>query len=114
MDSFPEAIAPAHLVRIQTEFEQLCKDCAHSWYSDPDDVRSIADDITTVGAQLSVNVDRFTDRLLEMVNDLESESNEGGYEPDDSDEGWRSDARGHEDFESMFEGLLREINESGI
>jgi hypothetical protein len=107
---FPGAIADEELDRIRQEFEEFSRSYADVWDRDPDLLRGIAEDITTVGQKLDVDVSECADPLFQKADELESER-ESEPEPDDSDRSWIDESKAIRDVDLMFEGLLREITE---
>ena len=111
VQKFPEAISPDDLTRVRKDYAHFSRDYADGWESDPELLRSIAEEIATVGKQLQVDVTGLTERLNERAEELETEPRPEDYEGSEPDDDWRQQIRQFENTDSMFEGLLTEINE---
>jgi len=71
---------------------------------DPDWLREVAGDLELVGRKLQVEVDRFTARLYERAEEIESERAKEEA-PDNDDEHWRPSRREGDDVHEMFDDL---------
>ena len=109
MSDDPATMSPLDLDRIRREFRGFCETC-DLWDSDPDWLRQQADEIETVGSALDVEVHSLCSDLRDRADELENEQKRSEYEPDDSDS-WSSLERSTEDIDTMFAGLLHEIDE---
>jgi len=111
VEQFPDAIDDDELARIRQEFEEFSKNYADVWERDPNVLRSIAEEITTVGTKLEVDVSDWADPLFQKADEIERERQSDEPEPDDENRSWLDDSRALRDVDQMFEGLLREIIE---
>jgi hypothetical protein len=110
-ESFPEALTPEDKDRISTDFERCCRDYDAGWTDDSDWIRSVADDINSVGQKLGLDVKRFVDRLIERADEVEPERGQRPDDEEDHEDRWSEEARASLDIDLMFECLLREIAE---
>ena len=111
VEKFPNAIDSSELDRIRQEFREFSKSYADVRERDPNVLRSIAEEITTVGEKLEVDVSDWADPLFQKADEIESEREPEDSEPEDLDKSWHDDSKALRDVDLMFEGLLREITE---
>jgi hypothetical protein len=109
--TFPGAIDPDDLQKIRLEFEEFSREYTDVWERDPDVLRSIAEEITTVGNKLGVDVSDWADPLFQKADEIVSERESDEPEPDAEDRNWPEESKALKDIDQMFEGLLREIRE---
>jgi hypothetical protein len=107
----PGAIDEDELDRIGEEFKRFCSAYTDDLERDPEVLRSIAEEITTVGRKLGVDVSGWADPLFQQADEIEAERESDDPEPDGEDRSWPDDSEALRDVDQMFEGLLREINE---
>jgi hypothetical protein len=100
-EKFPGAIDSDELDRIRQEFRHFSKSYTHVSERDPNLLRSIAEEVTTVGKQLEVDVSEWADPLFQKAEEIESEG-PSDPEPDDSDRGWLDDSKALRDVDLMF------------
>lgn len=75
---------------------------------DPDWIRDAVADIQYVGQRIGIDVEEYTQRLLERADEIESErTNES--EPDYDERGWEGSDSDIDDVQSMFEGLRSDL-----
>ena len=74
-------------------------------------LRGIAEDITTVGDKLDVDVSDWADPLFQKADEIVSERESYEPEPDNEKRNWLEQSKAISDVDQMFEGLLREICE---
>jgi Restriction endonuclease len=107
---FPEIVDEDELARIRKNFKNFVVDYADVSERDPDLLRGVAEEITTVGTKLMVDVSEWAEPLFEKANEIESERPDEP-EADDENRSWLDDSKALRDVDQMFEGLLREITE---
>jgi ABC-type oligopeptide transport system ATPase subunit len=110
VEKFPGTIDADDLDRIRQEFRRFSEGYTDVSERDPNILRGIAEEITTVGRQLEVDVSEWADPLFQEADKIES-GRPSDPEPDDSDRSWLDDSKALQDVDLMFEGLLREITE---
>jgi hypothetical protein len=111
VEKFPDAISPEELARVGAEFVKFSEDYADGSEHDPGVLRNVAEEITSVGNQLNVDVSDVAEPLLEKADQLEREGPSEDYDRSDSDGSWLDASRALQDVDVMFDGLLREITE---
>ncbi len=110
VEKFPIAIDEKELARVRQEFEEFSRHYADVSGHDPDFLRGIAEDITSVGHKLEVDVSEWADPLFQQADEIDRER-EREPDPVDSDTNWLDESKAIRDVDLMFEGLLREIAE---
>jgi len=113
-DSFPEMVQSDEMDRIRVAFEEFCEAYDASWVDDPDDLRSIADDLERIGGKLEADVRAVCTRLYRGADEWESEKKEDDHEGEEPDEDWRGGYGAPESTDSMFDSLLEELNERSL
>lgn len=110
VEAFPKAYTDENLDELRRRFSEYCEDYDSSWYISFEELRTDADDLERIGRQLEVDVDKVCAKLIKQAEQLESEMIEEDYdeEPDDD---WRERDTESDNIESMFEGLLAEIED---
>lgn len=111
IESFPTVIREDELEKIRETFSEFCDDYDEAWVDDPEDLHSTANDLERIGKQLDVDVDEICAKLNKKATRLESEIAEENYSEDDPNEDWRERYQPTESIDSMFEGLLAEIDD---
>jgi hypothetical protein len=111
VEKFPGAIRADELNKVRVEFRQFSKEYADVRELDPYVLRGIAEEITTVGEKLEVNVSDWAEPLFQKAARIEDELQSDEPEPDNEDKSWLDDSKALRDVDQMFEGLLREITE---
>ena len=110
-ERFPDAADNNELSRAGNEFKEFCRDYADLRERDPSVLRDIADEITTVGEKLDVNVSQWAEPLWERADEIDAERESDEPESTESERGWFENSKALTDVDLMFGGLLHEITE---
>jgi hypothetical protein len=112
--AFPDIVKSEELEQARGHFSNFCDNFDDSWADSPDDLRSIASNISDVGSILDVEVSELCGNLESHASEWEDELpiSEELRADDDDEERWGRQEPSSDDTSAMFEGLLDELNES--
>ncbi len=106
--NYPEAVPDEKRDALKESFKAFASDHPANSDDDPDWIRDAVADIQYVGQRIGIDVDEYTQTLLERADEIESErANES--EPDYDERGWEGSDSDIDDVQSMFEGLRSDL-----
>lgn len=111
-EAYPDCVLGSERAALKVQFEAFAGDYAIGWDSDadPDWLRQVASDLETLGEKFEVDMQDYTQGLLERADEIETERAEP--EPDDDyDERWTADTV-VDDVQGMFDGLQSDLKDT--
>ena len=111
-ERYPEAVSGSERDALKVHFAAFAANYASSWDSDadPDWLRDSASDLESLGETFGVDVQEYTQSLLELADEIESEHAEPEQD-NDYEERWRGDSVVN-DINGMFDSLQSDLRET--
>jgi len=107
---YPKAVSHEKCDALRKLFRAFASDHPANSDDDPDWIRGAVTDIEYVGERIGIDVEEYTQKLLERAEEIENDR-ANVSEPDDDDRDWGGSESSDDDVQSMFEGLESDLNE---